>query len=292
MEKLKEAFNKYKIDPNTTTLYRIIVKPLGIIIKLLISIFIFFIIHYLILFFQFKIPISYYLSNMFHYKLGNQLVNLQISKTEAIIKDSTILIGALTIWITLITFYIQKVFREQDMVKNFPDLSVQDCYFYFDNNIIFNNAEWLYQINSNIAVKIKFKSAFSGFFEPEIYRVWVVRSRRLQYGSAEKNKIKIVKSGSELDDDFLCIGFASDDTSKENLIYKICKETWIENKTVELIFDVKWKSYKREVLYLRTYALLDKPIISETNDQTNDQIYCCKIKNRKILGAPLLIWKW
>lgn len=284
MYKIKEFFNKIEVHIEKISLFRLISKHLNSILLLIFSILILDVIHYLIIYVLNKVPLSVYVSYIYQSFFDRDNINFsEVEKYK--INDSTILIGALTIWIAVLTIWIQRISREQDIVNNFPEISVNNCYFYFSEPIILNNVNWLFKSNCEMAIKIKFNSAFTRFFEPEIYRMWIVKRRRNQYVAADKSKIGIIKSDSEIECNCLCVGVVSDKI--DELLNNICRETWNDDLTVELIIDMRWRNYKKTALYLRNFVVLNqKPI------QVKENIYCCSIRNRKIIGSPMFLWKW
>lgn len=204
--------------------------------------------------------------------------------------DTTILIGTVTIWITLLTLWRQHVQREQDMALNFPRTYAKDCKFVLNNRLIRAEEYWLFSSYSNMVIELKLTESFPRLYTPMVYRAWVIKRRRGQSVFAKKRKLDILKNDSKYNKSHLFIGMSFEQI--EPIIQDYCKRQQREKDyTLELVIDIKWTNnlYPRKKSSIYTRYLIQ---LEGKGTRNQEDSYSYNISNIRISGAPYFIWKW
>lgn len=197
--------------------------------------------------------------------------------------DSTIIIGVITIWITIFTIWRQHIQRKQDLALNFPNTSAKEC------SIILNTPDllregWLFHNKCNMGIKLHIKKAFSLYFSPEIYRVYIIKKKKSENKIIEKIKIHVLKSSYIAKNNKLIIGMVSKDKAVLNDF--LFTRPWDDNYSIEIVVDIKWKNnlylINKSTVYIRNIILLDYDFKEVT------ETYKLKVDSTKMTRSPII----
>ncbi|MBD5358719.1 MAG: hypothetical protein HDR88_17310 [Bacteroides sp.] len=218
-------------------------------------------------------------------------------------QEASIFLGIVSIFVTLLTMFQQHINRLQDRVLAFPKMIMHECQFVIDPDSVMVETSFFCTDPADLLIRIKFKEAFSTYYQPLIYRVWIVQRPYGKYTYGERERIEIVKGFLHLSGEDYYLAIAAEESK---LINDFCRIHHKYDYTIEIVFDIQWVNMltpfglrNMSSLYLRNVCRLSNQEKkreneeNEKNGQTGNNKrkseYTYSVDNIEVKGAPIWV---
>lgn len=199
-----------------------------------------------------------------------------------------VIVGTVTVLMTILTMLQQHINRMQDRALAFPKMVLKECQFVIGEDDVARHTLFYNDKKGNLLIKFLFQDTISFCYVPGIYRVAV--AKHPYQGETERYTfLETLNSFSGSTENGFCMEAV---VQKSDLVEEFCtRQQGAYDDKLEIIMDVRWKNefFTRGFRNMWSMYLRYKIRLNDEyrNYNTSDKIFSYKVENVSLEEAPV-----